>query len=617
MNRTFDDESKLEFSSSFTELAQPQNTQTELKVASALREVLKEGYDLKKLKADILAGIVVGIVALPLAMALAIACGVPPQYGIYTVVTSAALICLLGGSRTQVSGPTAAFVVILAPIAAKYGIGGLVLASLLAGIILVFFGVARLGKFIEYIPTTVTTGFTAGIGVVIAVLQLKDFLGLTVKSMPEHFPERVLALVTALPTLRVADLSIGVVTLGILLLWPKINKSIPSPLVALAFAGFIAFILKEYVPGFDVATIGSRFSYNVGGVTHAGIPRALPMPILPWSLPGANGQAVGLSLGLIRELLPSAFAIAMLGAIESLLSAVVSDGMANTKHDPDAELFAQGVGNIVGPFFGGFAATGAIARTATNIRSGGRSPVAAFTHSIFVLLAVLLLAPLVAYLPMASLAALLLLVAWNMSEAKHFIHITKIAPRSDVLVLLMCFSLTVLFDMVIGVSVGLVLSSLLFMHWMAVTSKVNVFAEKDPKLKEPLPPNTMLYEIAGPLFFGAAQKAMSTFNAIGQNTKVVILYIGSVPLIDATGVVSLESVLTLLKKKGVFVIISGVRRQPGTALARAGIKSEVNSLFICRKFSKALEHAWAYTNDTIEVKAKSPSKKAEVDRSFV
>jgi len=599
MDISFEGEDKTEISNSFSKSLEAKNEEenNKLKPAYALQEALKEGYTVKELKTDILAGIVVGIVALPLAMALAIACGVPPQYGIYTAVISGAVISLLGGSRTQVSGPTAAFVVILAPITIKYGLGGLVLASLLAGIILVCFSLARLGKFIEYIPTTVTTGFTAGIGIVIAVLQLKDFLGLTVENMPEHFPERVLALITALPTIRLTDFAIGVLTLSILLLWPKINKTIPSPLVAMAFAAIIALILKKTFPSFDVATIGTRFSYTIAGVEYEGIPRALPLPLLPWHLPGADGQAIGISLSLIRELLPAAFAIAVLGAIESLLSAVVSDGMTNKKHNSDSELLAQGIGNIVGPFFGGFAATGAIARTATNIRSGGRSPIAAFTHSVFVLLAVLLLAPLVAYLPMASLAALLLLVAWNMSEAKHFIHITKIAPRSDIVVLLICFFLTVFFDMVIGVSVGLVLSALVFMHRMAETSKVNIFAEKSSKLKEPLPPNTILYEIMGPLFFGAAQKAMSTINVIGQNTKIIILYIGAVQIIDATGLVSLESVLKLLKEKGVFVIIAGVRKQPAIALANAGIHNQENSIFICRKFSKALEQAWAYSKN--------------------
>lgn len=567
----------------------------QLKPAYALREAWREGYTKTQLQADILAGLVVGIVALPLAMALAIASGVPPQYGLYTAIIAGATIAALGGSRTQVSGPTAAFVVVLAPIATKFGLGGLVLASLLAGIILVVFGLVRLGKFIEYIPYPVTTGFTSGIAVVIAILQLKDFFGLTVPNMPEHFPERVLALAFALPTARVGDMVIGSITLALLLFWPRITTKIPAPLAALTIAAVLTWLLTHYLTGFSVTTIGSRFSYTVDGVVHMGIPRRPPIPLLPWHLPGANGQPLGLSLNLVRQLLPSAFAIAILGAIESLLSAVVADGRLNTKHDPDAELVAQGVGNILGPFFGGFAATGAIARTATNIRSGGRSPIAAIVHALFLLVAVLLLAPLLAYLPMTSMAALLLVVAWNMGEAKQFIHMLRIAPRSDVLVLLTCFSLTVLFDMVIGVSVGLVLSSLLFMHWMAITSKVRVIEEQHPTLREPLPPQTILYEISGPLFFGAAQKAMSTLEAISEKTRTVILYIGSVQVVDATGLFHLEAVLNSLKSHGVFVIIAGVRAQPAKALVHAGIQQQAGQLAICKSWKTSLRLAREYS----------------------
>lgn len=602
MHRLYeDDDSKAEISLAAIEATRPMFSWPRFRPAHALREALRNGYRSNQLRDDILAGIVVGIVALPLAMALAIASGVPPQYGIYTAIVSGGLICLLGGSRTQVSGPTAAFVVILSPIAIKFGLGGLILATLLAGIMLVGFGLARMGKFIEYIPSPVTTGFTAGIAVVIAVLQLKDLLGLTVTHMPEHFPERVQALVSALPSARLSDLAIGLLTLTILFTWPKINRRLPAPLVALFLSALAAYLLAHYWPGFNVATISSRFSYTADGLQYAGIPRTPPLLALPWNLPGPDGQPIGISLALIRELLPSAFAIAILGAIESLLSAVVADGMANTKHDPDVELFAQGVGNIVGPFFGAFAATGAIARTATNIRSGGRSPIAAFTHAVFVLLAVLLFAPLVGYLPMASLAALLIMVAWNMSEAKHFYRMVKIAPVSDVLVLIACFSLTVLFDMVIGVSVGLVLSALLFMHWMAITSKVRVFERHHPNLQVTLPNETILYEITGPLFFGAAQRAMSALNSIGRTTKIVILYMGLVQIIDATGLVNLESVLEELKKKGVLVILAGVRKQPATALAKAGIQEAEGHLIICKNFQHALEIARERSEKIVKV----------------
>jgi SulP family sulfate permease len=597
------DDSKGEYSQEYsqTDTSSGFHPIDSIKPAYALKEVFTEGYNLSKLQVDILAGLVVGIVALPLSMALAIATGVPPQYGIYTAIISGGLIALLGGSRTQVSGPTAAFIVILTPIAIKYGLGGLVLASLMAGIILVIFSLAKIGKFIEYIPSTVTTGFTAGIAVVIAVLQLKDFLGLSVKQLPEHFLDRVVVLFQALPTTHWQDLSIGILTLAILIFWPKLTNKIPAPLIALSFAAIAVLIISKYSPGFSVVTIASKFSYTVNGTTYAGIPRTPPLPLLPWSLPGSDGQPIGLSFQLIRELLPSAFAISILGAIESLLSAVIADGMTDTKHNPDSELFAQGIGNIIGPFFGGFAATGAIARTATNIRSGAYSPIASITHAIFLLLAILLFAPLVSYLPMASLAALLLLVAWNMSETKHFIHILKVAPRNDIVVLVMCFLLTVFFDMVIGVTVGLLLSSMLFMHSMAVTSKVKLIKQKNLLLSDPLPSDTILYEISGPLFFGAAQKAMSALSSIGKSAKTVILSIDSVQIIDATGIISLESTLAFLRKHNVHVILTGVRRQPWFALKKAGLISQKN-LTVSVNFKSAVQLARELSNKRASAK---------------
>ncbi len=467
----------------------------------------------------------------------------------------------------------------------------------MAGFLLIGFGAFKLGKFIEYIPYPVTTGFTSGIAVVIAVLQMKDAFGLTVPQMPNEFPERVEALFHAFPTLRWQDFGIAALTLAVLLLWPKLTKKIPSPLVALAIAGGAAVLLHRFLPGFSVATIGSRFSYVVDGVTHAGIPRTPPLPDWPWHLPGPNGETFHLSFHLIRELFPSAFAIAVLGAIESLLSAVVADGMSDTRHDPDAELVAQGIGNLIGPFFGGFAATGAIARTATNIRSGGRSPIAAMLHSVFVLLAVLLFAPLVGYLPMAALAALLLLVAWNMSEARHFIHILKVAPRGDIFVLVACFSLTVFFDMVVGVTAGLLMSSLLFMHRMAVTSGVRAIEDTQPLIRETLPPNTVLYEISGPMFFGAAQKAVSALEAISETARVVILKLDGSPLLDATGLVNLESILESLHRRRIFVILCGLRRQPARALLKAGIRREKSRLASCKSLSAAIAIARTHTTE--------------------
>jgi sulfate permease, SulP family len=550
------------------------------RLGTALRQSLRHGYSRKDLQSDLLAGVVVGIVALPLSMALAVASGVAPQHGLYTAIVAGCVVAALGGSMMQVSGPTAAFVVLLAPISAKFGLGGLILASFMAGILLVIMGAARLGGLIQFVPYPVTTGFTAGIAIVIATLQLKDFLGLSVARMPETYLERAAALGRALPTAHWPDLAIGLFTLAVLILWPRITRKIPGPLIALGLGGLLAVLLTRWVPGFEVATIHSRFQ--------DGIPQLPPLPVLPWHLPGPNGQPIGLSFELIRALVPSAFAIAMLGAIESLLSAVVADGMTGGSHDPDAELVAQGVGNIVAPFFGGIAATGALARTATNVRSGARSPLAAIFHSVFVLLSVLLLAPVLNYLPMASLAALLLVVAWNMSEAKHFVHAMRVAPRSDVVVLLTCFGLTVIFDMVVSVTVGVVLAALLFMKRMADVSNVRL-VDQHPIASQGLPKDVLIYEVAGPLFFGAAQKAMSALQRVPTGIRIVVLDLSSVPVIDATGLVSLESAVARLHGLGMFVVLGGVHGQPLEALVRSGSREHHDRISVHRTMERALE----------------------------
>ncbi len=544
----------------------------ELRPASALREALREGYGPKELRGDVLAGIVVGVVALPLSMALAIAAGVPPQYGLYTAIVAGAVIAALGGSRMQVSGPTAAFVVVLVPIVHRFGIGGLLLATMMAGAILVAFGVARMGRLIQFIPLPVTAGFTAGIALVIAVLQLKDFFGLSPAGAPEHFAERVGSLLAVAPGARWEEAVVGAGTLAVLIVWPRLRTRLPGPLVALVLAAIAVALLHRLVPGFDVATIGTRFDYLADGVVHAGIPRLPPMPMWPWRLPGADGAPLVLSFGLLQDLLPGAFAIAMLGAIESLLSAVVADGMAGTRHDPNAELVAQGTGNLIAPFFGGFAATGAIARTATNFRAGGRSPIAAITHSAVVLAAMLLLAPLLGALPMASLAALLLLVAWNMSDLPHVLRVLRVAPRSDALVLVTCFLLTVLFDMTVAVTAGVLMAAVLFMRRMADLSGTRLVEDgQHPLLREPLPAGVVLYEIAGPLFFGAAEKAMDSLHATAGQAGVVLLELGAVPAIDATGMVNLESALARLERDHALVVLVRVQDQPAKFMARAGI----------------------------------------------
>jgi sulfate permease, SulP family len=559
------------------------------RIAPALRAALREDYGAAALRADLMAGAVVGVVALPLSMALAIASGVPPQHGLYTAIVAGFTTALLGGSPVQVSGPTAAFVVVLSPIAARFGVGGLLMATLIAGVILLAMGAARLGQFIEYVPYPVTTGFTAGIAVVIGTLQLKDFLGLQVAHLPEHYLERLGVLLRALPTAQPADVAVGVFTLALLVLWPRVSQRVPSPLVALACAAVVAVVAARTVPGFRVATIATRFSYEAAGGTRPGIPRDPPRPVLPWSLPGPDGRPLHVSLGLLRDLMPSAFAIAMLGAIESLLSATVADGMTRRKHDPDAELMAQGVGNVVAPFLGGIAATGAIARTATNIRAGARSPLAAVFHSFVVLAAVVFLAPWLGYLPMASLAALLLVVAWNMSDSKHFAHLLRVSPRSDMAVLLACFSLTVVFDMVVSVTAGVMMAALLFMRRMSEISTVELVGEGHPDLSEPLPRGVLLYDIAGPLFFGAAQRAMHALQAVeARHVRVVVLDLDHVPAIDATGIVGLESLVARLNESGVKVILAAIQDQPLRALARAGWRNRKGRLRIFRSFDRAL-----------------------------
>jgi len=563
--------------------------------ALALRRALRTGYAGADLRADLLAGVVVGIVALPLSMALAIASGVSPQHGLYTAIVAGGVTALLGGSRCQVSGPTAAFVVVLAPISAEFGVGGLMLASLLAGLLLAAMGALRLGALIRFVPHPVTTGFTAGIALVIATLQVKDLLGLDVAEMPGHYVERVQALAAALPSAQADELAVGAATLALLLAWPRLGTRVPAPLVALALAALGAWLAARLVPGFEVDTIASRFHYASQGATWGGIPRTPPLFAWPWTQPGPDGRPIGLSLELLRDLVPSAFAIAMLGAIESLLSAVVADGMGGTgdhgapaRHDPDAELLAQGLGNVAAPFFGGFAATGALARTATNVRAGARSPMAAFFHAGFVLFAVLSLAPLLGLLPMSALAALLLLVAWNMSELKHFAHVLRVAPRSDVAVLLVCFVLTVLFDMVVAVSVGIVLAALLFMRRMAELSSVTLVGRAHEEISPPLPPGVVVYDIGGPLFFGAAQKAMSSLEAVGAGVRTVVLDVRDVPAMDATGLVNLESTIDRLARAGIAVILGGVAAQPAEVLARAGWKSEEGRLVICDRFDDAI-----------------------------
>jgi sulfate permease, SulP family len=551
-------------------------------ISVALRRSYAAGYDLTALRDDVLAGLVVGVVALPLSMALAIAVGVPPQQGLYTAIVGGAVAAIAGGSKVQVTGPTAAFVVILAPITSQYGLSGLLTAGMLAGFILVAMGIGRLGRLIQFVPDPVTTGFTAGIAVVIATLQLKDVFGLQLASTPDHVFARLAALWAARGTFSLAELAVAALTLAILVLLPRLTTRVPAALVALPVAAVVAVLLTHAFPNHPLATIASRFHATLpDGRVVGGLPPLPPLPMLPWHAPGPGGAPFVLSFATLRELLSAGFAVALLGGIESLLSAVIADGMAGTRHDPDAELLALGVANVVTPFFGGIPATGAIARTATNIRSGARSPIAALVHALTVLAAVIALAPLIGYLPMAGLAALLLRVAWNMAEAKHALHILRVAPRSDALVLVTCFALTVLFDMVVAISVGVVLAALLFMRRMAELTHVSMTGddveggggrEPQPELPKALAGKVAIYEIRGPLFFGAAQKAMGQIGRVAGRVRVLIIRLDKVPTMDATGLVALESAIASLTKQDCVAVLTGLQQQPAELLERAGFR---------------------------------------------
>lgn len=564
-------------------------------LGAALRAVAREGYSFDTFRSDLLAGVIVGVVALPLAMALAVGVGVPPQHGLYTAIIAGFVTALAGGSRFQVSGPTAAFIVILAPIYAKFGLGGLLLSGFLGGLLLVLFGLARLGKAIEYIPYPVTTGFTAGIATVIATLQVKDLLGLKITGTAEHFIDHVSLLAASFPTASLAEATVGAFTLSVLVLAPRLVPRVPAPLLALPLGAALAALLPEVTDSETVATISSRFTSVIGNQQVMGIPQVPPLPVWPLSLGGGTNE-LALDLATLRQLLPGAFAIALLGAIESLLSAVVADGMARTRHDSDAELVAQGLANLIAPFFGGIPSTGAIARTATNIRSGARSPVAAMIHSVFILLAVIAFAQVLGYIPMASLAALLLLVAWRMSEVKHFIHMLRVAPRSDVAVLLACFLLTVAVDMVIGVFVGVVLASFLFMKRMATTTDAREILDSTEVTTEVVPPGVALYEISGPLFFGAAQRAMSRLHTRNGEIRAVVILMRRVEVVDATGMVALESAIEQLRTANCAAVLCEVKPGPKALLLKSGVVAKAAIL------APTLENALAQARELVRAR---------------
>jgi SulP family sulfate permease len=562
-------------------------------VASALRESLAEGYTAARLRADVVAGITLGVIAIPLGMALAIATGVPPQYGLYAAIVGGLVIAASGGSKFNISGPTAAFVAILLPITATYGLGGLLLATVMAGLILVALGLARMGRFVEFIPYPVLVGFTAGIGVVIATLQVKDFFGLTVAGQHEHFTDNVVALLAAWPTAHWQDAVIGALALAVMLLWPRLPlralSRVPAHLMALVAGTLAALLLALVVPGFTVDTIGTRFHWEAFGQSGSGIPPFPPMFVLPWQLPDAQGNPLGLDFALVRELLPAAFAIALLCAIESLLCAVVADGFAGTRHNPNAELVGQGLGNIAAPFFGGITCTAAIARTSANYRVGATSPVSSMVHALTVLLALVLLAPVMALVPMSALAALLLVVAWNMAEAKHFTHILRVAPRSDVVVLLTCFLLTVLFDMVLAVGVGIALAALLFIRRMTEITGAQLVPSSQQARFAGLPSGVVVYDINGPLFFGAARQALESLRFADAGTRIVILDMSDVPTIDMTGLVALQSLLTRMQQRRVAVVLCGLAATIRAKMEKADILERDGMLYFAAAQGDAVD----------------------------
>ena len=524
---------------------------------------------------NVLAGIVVGIVALPLAMAFAIASGARPEQGLYTAIVAALLTSLFGGTRLQIAGPTGAFIAVLSVITATHGMAGLQIATLMAGIILVGFGAARLGAVIEYIPSPVIVGFTAGIGVIIFVGQWKDFFGLSPAPSGLHFHEKILVLVQALPTINLATTGLALLALAILIVGPRLLKRIPAPLVAMV----VITVVQSVFHFGGVATIGSAFG---------GIPRTLPSFALP-----------SVHFAQIISLVGPAFTIALLGSIESLLSAVVADGMAGTKHNSNQELIGQGIANIVAPLFGGFASTGAIARTATNIRNGATSPLAGVVHSGFLILVILLLSPLASSVPLCCLSAILFVVAWNMSEVPHFMRLVRGSPGTDVAVLLITFALTVFVDLVVAVNVGVILAALVFMRRMALSVNIEPHVEgADTAPRTALPPGsvpsgTVVYSIEGPLFFGAAQKLERTLAHVQRPATTLVLRMGQVPFVDATGISAIEEMITDFLKHDATVVLCEVRQNVLRKLERAGVIDHLGAENVCETVALALARAKA------------------------
>lgn len=542
-----------------------------------------QGYNLSKLQQDWMGGLTVGMIAVPLSMALAINTGVAPQYGLYTSIVAGFFIAMCGGARFNISGPTAAFIVILQPITSQYGLTGLILATSMAGVILLLMGILRIGKMIHYVPYPVTAGFSTGIAIVIAMTQIPDLLGINDLIQTDSFIERIAAIFQMVPRLSWVDLGLALFTLLGLVFLPKVFSKMPPHFIVLGLSTLVGVLLAN--AGLEFRTIQSVFSYEYKGEILQGIPNFLPEFKLPWI--DENGESI-LTFQLFRDLLPSAFVIAILGAIESLLCSVVADGMKNTRHNPNAELVGQGVGNIIAPCFGGFAATAALARTAANIRAGGNTPIAGMIHAIFVLLTLLFFAKYLGYLPMASLGAMLLMVAWSMADVSYFKETVKMAPIEDLAVLFLCLILTVVFDMVVAVAVGMVLSSFLFMARMSAFTETEFLmedtSEEEPvaqgiedELTDELKENAPLilnYEIRGPFFFGPARKTIESLDRLpylDQKIEVMIIHLDKVPMIDLTGLIAFKTMLDRLEKKEIQIVLSGLNNETKEVLGKAGL----------------------------------------------
>jgi SulP family sulfate permease len=566
-----------------------------LKISSALRDsCITEKYTYPIFTKDLLAGITVAIISIPLAMALAIASGAPPQAGIYTAIIAGLVVSITGGSRLSVSGPTAALVVLLYPITEKFGFSGLIMATFMAGIIMMGMALLRLGKFVEYISDSVTQGFTTGIAVVIATLQLKDFLGLNIK-MPESYIDKVSTIIHALPATNFFEASVGLLTLFILIIWPRLRLPITGHLPAALIAAIAAIYLTHL--GHPIATIGSKFSYVLAdGVTGNGIPPVFPAIHLPW-VKIQDGVSQFWTLQEIESLLPSAFAIAMLGAIESLLCAMALDGMTDKRHHANGELLGQSLGNLLVPFFGGFASTAAIARSAANFQAGGQTPISTIINAIITLLALLLLAPLLSYLPMASMAALLMMVSWHLFDYKKLISAVTKSPSSDVTILLVCSLLTIIFNMVIAISVGVILASLLFMRDISAMTHIRDISADPKQVPGGLPEGWVVFKIYGPLFFAVAERIFTEVIHHTHHKRGIILYVEGVPLLDAAGIAALQRFMAICKKRNATVMMTDIQPQPLRMMVRAHIKPVDQEFVIVPNLARAV---WmAQTNNLV------------------